>query len=436
MIVSVFTPSHDPTHLREVWRSLQKQTYQQFEWVVAANGSNAAGVEAVVRHCTEDDSRVRVVHSTERNIGAIKKFACSHCVGDLLLELDHDDILTADCLETVVATALTGPRASFIYSDSVTCDFAGTSHRFQAAFGWQQYDFTYDGVTYAVNRMHPLNARSLCEILYSPDHVRVWTKDAYAIAGGHNPAYSVGDDHELLVRTYLAGVHFQHIPKPLYIHRLGNNNTSVTHVSTIQGVSHQTRDKHLHALVAEWCRREKLPMYDLGGAFNSPAGYIPIDKNQSVTEKADGICYDIVGANCRLSSVLPAGRVGCIRAFDFLEHVPADKIPALMNSIYNVLAPGGWLLTMTPAVCDNEGRCGRGAFQDPTHVSFWSSNSFWYYTNKEFAKYVPEIECRFQAVRLGNGYPSEWHKTHLIPYVWADLVAVKGNMYHPGQMFI
>lgn len=41
------------------------------------------------------------------------------------------------------------------------------------------------------------------------------------------------------------------------------------------------------------------------------------------------------------------------------------------------LAPQGWLLSQT--TCTD----GRGAFQDPTHVSFEKSTSFWYYTCAE-----------------------------------------------------
>ena len=45
----------------------------------------------------------------------------------------------------------------------------------------------------------------------------------------------------------------------------------------------------------------------------------------------------------------------------------------LMNAIYRALVPGGWVLAATPSTD------GRGAFQDPTHCSFWNvPNSFWY----------------------------------------------------------
>ena len=120
--------------------------------------------------------------------------------------------------------------------------------------------------------------------------------------------------------------------------------------------------------------------------------------------------------------------MGVIRAHDFLEHVP-DKV-RLMNEIYRVLAHGGLMLSMTPSTE------GRGAYQDPTHVAFWNENSFWYYTDAHFAKYVPEITCRFQVSRLDTIFPTLWHNQHQIPYVYANLVAIKEGPRLPGELKI
>ena len=83
---------------------------------------------------------------------------------------------------------------------------------------------------------------------------------------------------------------------------------------------------------------------------------------------------------------LPDNSVGVIRAVDFLEHVP-DKI-AIFNELHRLLAHGGMLLSLTPSTD------GRGAFQDPTHVAFYNENSFWYFTDANYANFVPEITCQ------------------------------------------
>lgn len=437
MKVSVFTPSHKPDHLPEVWACLQEQTYTDWEWVVVANGDQAPTVAACVEQLAAGDPRVVIFRSDATTVGGLKRTACEVASGELFMEYDHDDLITHDCIETVVAAAQACPKSCFIFSDDVTCEWNGQSHSFIKDFGWQQYDWSYKSVDYKINRQFPINARSLADILFAPDHVRVWSRTAYQLAGGHNPELRVGDDHELIVRTYIKGVHFQHIDRPLYIHRLKPDTTSQTSLKEIQLTSWNTRDRFLNDLIKEWCRREKLPMYDLGGAHNCPQAYAPIDLNPKVKDHPKGICCDIFqGITERDGTPMKPNSVGAFRASDFLEHVPADKVPALLNHLWDLLVPGGWLVTATPAVCDNEGRAGRGAFQDPTHKSYWSSNNWWYFSQRQFAKYDPEIRCRFQLIRLFNEYPSEWHRQHLLPYVFADLCAIKDDRYWPGPLEI
>ena len=125
---------------------------------------------------------------------------------------------------------------------------------------------------------------------------------------------------------------------------------------------------------------------------------------------------------------LADGSVGVIRAVDFLEHV-SDKI-ALINELYRVLAPGGLLLSQTPSTD------GRGAFQDPTHVAFYNENSFWYYTEANYRKFAPEIRARFQSSRLVTNYPTEWHSRHNVPYVTANLIALKEPMPRNGGILL
>jgi len=113
---------------------------------------------------------------------------------------------------------------------------------------------------------------------------------------------------------------------------------------------------------------------------------------------------------------------------DFLEHIP-DKI-ALFNELYRLLAHGGLLLSLTPSTD------GRGAFQDPTHIAYYNENSFWYFTQRDYARFVPEINCRFQASRLVTYFPSEWHEQHRISYVCANLIAIKGGPRQGGFLLI
>ena len=74
-----------------------------------------------------------------------------------------------------------------------------------------------------------------------------------------------------------------------------------------------------------------------------------------------------------LSGMWPweSSSVESIKAWDIFEHLPSKL--HTMNETHRVLKPGGQLDLFIPTTD------GRGAFQDPTHVSFWTPNDLFYY---------------------------------------------------------
>jgi ubiquinone/menaquinone biosynthesis C-methylase UbiE len=91
----------------------------------------------------------------------------------------------------------------------------------------------------------------------------------------------------------------------------------------------------------------------------------------------------------------PDSSVDGVRAADIIEHLP-DKI-LTMNELWRVLKPGAAAEVIVPTTD------GTGAFQDPTHVSFWNRRSFLYYEaanpyRERFARYYG-ITASFRIVR-------------------------------------
>lgn len=105
-----------------------------------------------------------------------------------------------------------------------------------------------------------------------------------------------------------------------------------------------------------------------------------------------------------------------VRAFDVIEHLP-DKIHT-MNELWRVLRPGGIARIAVPTTD------GPGAFQDPTHVSFWNRRSFLYY---EAGNVYRERFARSYGVRAAFRVAWE-HTTKTIdgPRLEIHLQAVKG----------
>jgi glycosyltransferase involved in cell wall biosynthesis len=87
--------------------------------------------------------------------------------------------------------------------------------------------------------------------------------------------------------------------------------------------------------------------------------------------------------------------VESVRAHDVIEHLP-DKIQT-MNELWRVLQPGGTAEIVVPTTD------GTGAFQDPTHLSFWNRRSFLYYEagnpyRERFMRHYG-IRAKFRIVR-------------------------------------
>lgn len=91
--------------------------------------------------------------------------------------------------------------------------------------------------------------------------------------------------------------------------------------------------------------------------------------------------------------------VEAVKAFDIIEHIE-DKIH-LMNELHRVMKPGARVEIEVPSATH-----GAGAFQDPTHKSYWTLNSFQYFQDgtgayKRFAKSYG-ITARFKVVSLAE----------------------------------
>lgn len=414
-MISIITATHNTKYLAETWESVQAQTFDDWEWALVPNG------EAAIPDGIRQDGRVRVrPHREKATIGALKRFACEQAKGDIIVELDHDDLLTPDALAEIAA-AFADPTVDFVYSNHAEfVDGTWEPHTYDASYGWEYRPFECQGRSFTEVVSFEPDARAMGLVWYAPDHVRAWRASAYWEIGGHNTSLAICDDHDLCVRFYLAK-NARWIDKCLYLYRRHGGQTFAQSDTNalIQTTTRQLQAQYIYRLAERWADLNGLAKVDLGAAHGKPDGWIGVD----------AVAWPGVDHVCTVPPLpFESHSVGIIRAVDFLEHVP-DQV-GLMNEIWRVLVDGGWLLSRTPSTD------GRGAFQDPTHVSFWNENSFFYYTDRIFARYVPGIRCRFQGFRVATDFPNSWCREHNVPYVYADLSAVKTWRRRPGRIMI
>jgi SAM-dependent methyltransferase len=419
MKFSIITPEHDPGNipfLLELYDTIKSQTYTNWEWVLYLNNKFT---EDLLPTDIIKDTRVKVFYdgSGESKVGAIKNKAFNSGTGEVLVEVDHDDLITPDCLEEL-SKAYLDESIGFVYSDNAVLHMEDKFVPFDGSFGWTHRLFEWkDKWLISMNSFEP-SSHSLGYIWYAPDHVRSWRKSVYHQVGGHNPELSICDDHELMIRTYLSSK-MKRIPKVLYIYRITGNNTWLQRNQDIQIKTVELFQQYAQKLAEKDAKDNNLLCVDLGGGLNPYPDYVSIDLRQD----AD-IVHDLNNG-----IPLPDNTVGVLNASHILEHLH-DKTK-IMEEIHRVLAPGGWAFIQVPSTD------GRGAFQDPTHVSYWNENSFLYYTDAYLAQFIDNKTIRFQEYRKLTWFPNEWLKNLNVCVTDAWLVAIKDGMQRlPGPLKI
>jgi hypothetical protein len=349
-LISIITPTNNPRFLEEIHGNLDAQTYQDWEWIIMPNG------DAVIPLL--NDPRIRVVDDVAGMkglfIGSLKRKCAMRAKGDVILELDHDDFLSLDALEKVAAAFTAG--AEFVFSDFAEFFEHDRSPRtYGGEWGWRYRHVTApNGMACLAANAHPCRPPWILNITHAPNHVRAWSTKAYWEIGGHDAALEVGDDYDLVVRTYLANKKVTYIPECLYFYRVfaGSENTHIAKNAKIQQVVNQRYASLFYDMMLMWCHQDGLLALDFGAAHGKPgAQYVGVD-----LEQAPGV--DVIAD---LSKPWPwaDNSVGLIRCHDFIEHI-ADKLH-FMHEAYRVLAHGGIIDIEVPSTD------GRGAFQDPTH---------------------------------------------------------------------
>lgn len=353
--VTVFTVVTDSPPADAVVEALLGQTFAGWEWVVAL-GSDNDWKPAV------PDPRIRVVLEPQAlSDPSFKRLACHIALGSILLEM-RDDLLTPDALAKIVDAFEAHPGHGVVYADRVG------------------------------QPMLPPYPANFAHVDRLPSGLVAFRRDAYEAVKGYDVEAGSWYAEDLLSRLY-QHTGFVHLAEPLSDR--ASREAPPAAETAVGGEAFY--DMHVENNCLAWARRTGLLAVNLGPPRSASPDYLVADRRAG--EDVDLV----IGPDGRIG--LNDSSVGVIRAYDHLPYY-RDKV-ALFDELHRVLAPGGVLLTYTPSTD------GRGAFQDPTHVSFYNQNTFRYF------------ERQFEASRLATFFPSPWHEGHRISYVRADLVAVE-----------
>lgn len=121
MKITVFTPTYNRAYIIEnLYRSLQRQTVCDFEWLVVDDGSTD-NTEQQFRAWQQEDNSFPILYFKQENGGKCRAInrGLELAKGELFFTVDSDDYLTDDALEKVARWADEMPR------DGTYCGFAG-----------------------------------------------------------------------------------------------------------------------------------------------------------------------------------------------------------------------------------------------------------------------------------------------------------------------
>lgn len=204
---SIVTPVHNTPAgvLRATIASVQDQWYPYWELILVDDASTSVETACALDKTT--DPRVVVV-KLEANAGISNatNVAIQHARGDYLVFLDHDDLLTVDCLYEL-AMCIAETRADFIYSDEDKIDASG------------QYVEPLFKPDWSPDTM--MSTMITC-------HVACVRRATAVTLGGLRAAYDGCQDWDLVLRLSEHTSNIRHIPKVLYHWRVTSASVSLT----------------------------------------------------------------------------------------------------------------------------------------------------------------------------------------------------------------
>lgn len=245
-LVSVYTGTYNTgDYLEDAYRSVADQTWPDWEWVVVDDHSDDGTWERLEAIAARDP-RVRVFRSGSRlrRVGAVKDLATRLAKGDILVELDHDDMLTDFALDEIRKAFMADLEAGMVYSNCAAFFENGSPHMFTDGFWSTRYrDTEYHGKVWKEcvqpdihGRFGPHYTQQFAYTLtHGPHHVRAFRARTLFELGGYNPRLPIVDDFDLYARFFLSSKCVR-IDRMCYLYRVRDNwsNTWFRKGSSIQ----------------------------------------------------------------------------------------------------------------------------------------------------------------------------------------------------------
>ena len=200
--ISIVMPVYNPLpkYLKAAIESVLRQDYKNWELCIADDCSPGEKTGKLLRAYAMKDNRIKVTFRTENgHISACSNSALESASGEYILFMDHDDLLSRDCLFEVLKHINAHPEHDLIYSDEDKVNEA------------ERHTEPHFKPDWAPNSLLSRNYLG---------HVVVMKKRLVDKVGGFRLGFEGSQDYDLLLRATEATTQIGHIPKVLYHWRI------------------------------------------------------------------------------------------------------------------------------------------------------------------------------------------------------------------------
>lgn len=208
--ISLVMPVHDtPPHLlTAAIDSVRGQVYDDWELCIADDASTSSAVRQLLADAAAADPRIRLTRM-DRNggISLATNAAAAMASGEVLAFLDHDDLITPDCLGEIALYYARNPLADLVYSDDDKISDNGKRFAPQFKPDWAP--------------------ALLLNFMYF-SHILTVRRSLFERLGGFRAEFDGSQDYDFALRATERARAVGHIPRVLYHWRATAGSTATS----------------------------------------------------------------------------------------------------------------------------------------------------------------------------------------------------------------
>jgi glycosyltransferase involved in cell wall biosynthesis len=201
-LISIILPVYNPPEelFRQTIHSVLGQIYENWELCIADDASTNKRIKEMIDEFAKNDFRIKVEYRKENgHISKASNSALALATGEYTLLLDHDDLLSADCIYHVVDAINNDNTIDLLYSDEDKIDENGVHSVPHFKPKWCPDHFT---------------SRNYL------GHVVVCRTSILNQIGGFRAGFEGSQDYDMLLRFIEKTQNIHHIPRVLYHWRI------------------------------------------------------------------------------------------------------------------------------------------------------------------------------------------------------------------------